>query len=311
MNRAWAWGVVVLFVGLTFIHRRVHACTPVKQLTPNVMVSPTAGALLGTDAAMLLREDDAALHLTLASEARIPLEPILTFAPLRPQHLPLVFYRPTRPLLADADYELGDEGGGVTIPFRTTAAPPHVDASLSISVVQRTVPEDVLGSASCYTGPLADRPFTRVADVTVRSTPDTHYVVSINTLDSVSGQLIEDTALHRAGEATGFAHFELPLPAGIADCLRVRVVDVTGVVIADEGSLCAGPDADTRTVPAAVFAPTTAELPEPELDAPPPPTNPLRTSEGCALARPAASGGGAMAIVLALLGVWRRVSRRP
>ena len=250
-----AWLVVLVSLAYAGVSRRAPACTPVKALTPEAVLSPLALSAVGVQDSLLFktREPNPAT-ITAGFEVSIPLELQAAFEPLRPFEPPLSFFKPARPLDAETFYVLDTQYEGMGVPFYVRDKSVRLAATLTVSVASRTVPEDVLSSASCYSGPLEDRPFTRVADVAVTARGSGDFLVSVTTLDSVSGELIEDVGLR--GEDG--ARLELPLPDGVADCLRVQVFDYAGTLVVDEGSLCATPEGEERTVSTYLFMPTAA-----------------------------------------------------
>lgn len=330
MNRGWVGAFLCL--ALMSGGRRARACTPVKALTPAEILSPVPNSRLGVDDAFFFQTREANPAVIAAGFAvSIPLELVAAFEPFRPFESRLAFFKPSLPLEPERFYALEAQSSDVIVPFYATATKPRFRATLSVSVVSRVVPEDVLSTASCYTGPLADRPFTRVADVTVTARTPARFLVSVTTLDSVSGELIEDVALRSEGAGEAVGHIELPLPEGVADCLRVRVVDDAGAVVVDEGSFCATPEGETRTQSVHLFMPLQAPPggldSEPGFEAPRPVDEPSaapgggepasapgevsRTSKGCevsARAEGGASGAGIFALGWLLLG--RRRSAR-
>lgn len=316
-----AWLVVLLSLAYVGVSRRAPACSPPRILSPATVLSPTLETFHGVGTSFLIRDRAAAgvafLDFGLGERSALELQQV--FDPLRPPFAPpFAFYRPAQPLLADYDYVLRSESEVFAVLFRAAAETPRVSATFGISVVSRTVPEDELSSTACYSGPLADRPFTRVADVVVESTPATRFVVSVTTLDAVSGQLIEDAG---ASNEDGEVRLEFPLPSGVADCLRVQVLDFAGTAVADEGSLCVTPQGDKRSVSAEVFEaipapPRDFAAPRPVEEEPEPveaepnerePDKVSRTSKGCEVSsRGGGSGSGLGILLLSALGLTRR-----
>jgi hypothetical protein len=294
--------------------RPARACTPVKVLTRDEVVSPASGTLLGTESSLLFRGRDVSAFVEAGTQVRLPLALQALFAPLRPSTLPFAFYRPSSPFTDGEDYVLRSDEGAVAVPFRATARPAHTEAVFSISVFEQTVPEQALTSASCYSGPLEDRPYTRVGNVIVTSTPPTRFVVSVVTLDSVSGQFIEDATFNQEGDA-GSVRLELPLPPGVADCLTVQVLDLAGAVLASEGSFCVVLGRETRSMTAEVFEPEHADMAPGSAgeggaevgESAPGPGRESRTSRGCELS-PRPGGPGSAAVIFAL--AWLVGARR-
>lgn len=305
------------FVAVTFAlvswPGSADACTPPRSLTADVVVSPLANTYLGTMASLLLKTTEGApARLRVGASEPIELGLSQAFRPLRPLEPRLGFFRPARELEAEQDYVVETEDGKWSVPFRTSTEAPRVLAHLDLSVASRAVAEQALTSATCYSGPLQDRPFTRVADIVVHSEPAARLVASVTTLDSVSGELIEDVALLDGESAEG--RLELPLPAGVAECLRVRVLDYAGTVLTDEHSLCVVPAGVSWSVDVDVFEPRSAPapaVPEDEGDGGEPtavePPGPKRTSRGCQFSH---ERGGAWSLSGIFVWGWLLRSRR-
>ncbi|RYZ08154.1 MAG: hypothetical protein EOO73_08815 [Myxococcales bacterium] len=322
MNGDWLRGGVVVLLSLATLcaARRSPACTPVKALTPDAVLSPAVGAVLGGDSALLFRtRDEEPAFISGVDTPNVNLVPGAAFESFTPLDSRWAFFHPARPLIENRDYVLQTADGALVRPFHVSAVTPRVDATVTISVVARAVPEQSLGFGDCYSGPLEGRPFTRVAEVVVTSLPASRLLVSVTALDSLSGELIEDVFLPSEQQLGSRDRSELPLPRGVGECLRVQVLDYAGTALVDEESLCVTGEVETRIHPVAVFERTDVAPPEPVdsgfVDIPPGGERTpepgegtdSRTSKSCALSSPAQGAPSAAGIIA--LG-WLVLARR-